>query len=61
MIEFLFETAQKIVDNVKIGLIKDEDMEKIELKLIVILAAIKDKVLEKKLSLYPDYNYGRRR
>lgn len=59
--EILFKNAQELVDKVEYGLIKDEEMEQVEQKLIILLAAIKDKVLEKKLSLYPDYNCGKRR
>lgn len=52
----LFEEAQKLIDDVDYGKIADEDMEKVEQKLTVLLAAIQDKTLRKELILLPDYN-----
>lgn len=49
----LFATAQSIVDKVEMGLIPDEQMEKTEQQLTVLLAAIQDKVLLKDLVLVP--------
>ena len=49
----LFAMAQSIVDKVEMGLIPDEQMEKTEQKLTVLLAAIQDKVLLKDLVLVP--------
>lgn len=49
----LFTIAQDLVDKVEIGLIPDDQMEKTEQKLTVILAAIQDKVLSKNLVLLP--------
>lgn len=49
----LFTMAQSIVDKVEMGLIPDEQMEKTEQQLTVLLAAIQDKVLLKDLVLVP--------
>ena len=49
----LFAMAQSIVDKVEMGLIPDDQMEKTEQKLTVLLAAIQDKVLLKDLVLVP--------
>lgn len=49
----LFTIAQDLVDKVEMGLIPDDQMEKTEQKLTVILAAIQDKVLSKNLVLLP--------
>lgn len=49
----LFAMAQSIVDKVEMGLIPDEQMEKTEQQLTVLLAAIQDKVLLKDLVLVP--------
>ena len=49
----LFETAQAIIESVEAGEFSDDEMEKIELQLTVILAAIRDKVLIKELTLMP--------
>ena len=49
----LFAMAQSIVDKVEMGLISDEQMEKTEQQLTVLLAAIQDKVLLKDLVLVP--------
>jgi len=58
----LFQAAKEIVENVENGLIPEEKMESVEKKLIVLLAAIKDKVLIKELTLTPDYdNFSRGR
>ncbi len=52
--ELLFKTAQSIVDSVEAGQVPDELMERVEQQLIVLFAAIQDKVLEKNLVLVPD-------
>lgn len=49
----LFAMAQSIVDKVEMGLIPDEQMERTEQQLTVLLAAIQDKVLLKDLVLVP--------
>ena len=49
----LFAMAQSIVDKVEVGLIPDEQMEKTEQQLTVLLVAIQDKVLLKDLVLVP--------
>lgn len=49
----LFAMAQSIVDKVEMGLIPDEQMEKTEQQLTVLLVAIQDKVLLKDLVLVP--------
>lgn len=49
----LFAMAQSIVDKVEMGLIPDEEMEKTEQKLTILLVAIQDKVLLKDLVLVP--------
>lgn len=49
----LFAMAQSIVDKVEMGLIPDEQIEKTEQQLTVLLAAIQDKVLLKDLVLVP--------
>jgi predicted heme/steroid binding protein len=54
--DVLFTIAKDIVGKVEMGLIPDEQMEKTEQQLIVILAAIQDKVLCKDLVLTPTYN-----
>lgn len=51
----LFAIAQGIVDKVEMGLIPDDQMEKIEQQLTVLLAAIQDKVLLKDLVLVPSH------
>ncbi len=51
--EKLFAAAQSIVDKVEMGLIPDDQMEKTEQQLTVLLAAIQDKVLSKDLVLIP--------
>lgn len=52
----LFDAAQKLVNDVDNGLVKDEDMERIEQQLIIILAAIQDKTLRRELILTMDYD-----
>lgn len=47
--ETLFNVAQKIINNVENGQIPDEQMERVEKQLTVLLAAIHDKVLIKGL------------
>lgn len=49
----LFAMVQSIVDKVEMGLIPDEQMEKTEQQLTVLLVAIQDKVLLKDLVLVP--------
>lgn len=49
----LFAIAQGIFEKVEMGLIPDDQMEKTEQQLIVLLAAIQDKVLLKDLVLVP--------
>lgn len=49
----LFAIAQDIVDKVEMGMIPDEQMERTEKQLTVLLAAIQDKVLSKDLVLTP--------
>lgn len=49
----LFAMAQSIVYKVEMGLIPDEEMERAERQLTVLLAAIQDKVLLKDLVLVP--------
>lgn len=51
--EILFEKAKNIMEQVENGMIAYEEMERVEQELIVILAAIQDKVLKKDLSLVP--------
>lgn len=51
--EKLFAAAQSIVDKVEMGLIPDDQMEKTEQQLTVLLAAVQDKVLSKDLVLIP--------
>ena len=50
----LFAAAQKLVDKVELGLIKEEELERVESQIIVLLAAIQDKVLDKNLILLPN-------
>ena len=52
---YLFQIAQDLIDRVESGEFSDAEMEKVEIKLIVLLAAIRDKVLLKELIKYPDY------
>lgn len=52
--DVLFKAAQQIVDNVDAGLVPDEQMERTEQQLTVLLAAIQDKTLVKELVLLPD-------
>lgn len=49
----LFEVAQELVDKVEMGLVPENEMEKVERELVVILAAIQDRVLSKNLVLTP--------
>ena len=49
--EVLFDMAQSIVDKVEMGQIPEEEMERAEQQLTVLLAAIQDKVLIKDLVL----------
>lgn len=49
----LFAIAQDIVDKVEMGMIPEEQMERTEKQLTVLLAAIQDKVLSKDLVLTP--------
>ena len=51
----LFKVAQKLVDDVEMGIIPEEQMEIIEKQLIVLLAAIRDLTLRKKLVLHPSH------
>ena len=61
----LFRTAQKLVNDVEMGLIPEEEMELVEKQLIVLLAAIKDITLRKVLIRIPNYedeqSHGRSR
>lgn len=63
--DYLFEVAQNLVERVDAGEFDDEEMEKVEGELIVLLSAIQDKVLIKELIKLPDYEqelgYGRSR
>lgn len=52
--ESLFAAAQKLVDDVEMGLIPEEQMERTEQQLTIMLAAIKDKILLKELVKIPD-------
>lgn len=52
--ETLFAAAQKLVDDVEMGLIPEEQMERTEQQLTIMLTAIKDKVLLKELVKTPD-------
>ena len=52
--ETLFVAAQKLVDDVEMGLIPEEQMERTEQQLTIMLTAIKDKVLLKELVKTPD-------
>ena len=52
--EVLFRNAQSIVNSIETNQIPDELMERAEQKLIALLAAIQDKVVEKKLILLPN-------
>ena len=47
--EEIFAAAQDLVEKVENNLIPYEQMEKVEIKLVILLAAIKDKVLVKEL------------
>lgn len=51
--EVLFDMAQSIVDKVEMGQNSEEEMERAEQQLTVLLAAIQDKVLIKDLVLTP--------
>lgn len=55
--EVLYKMASKITEDVEYGLVADEDMEKAEQKLTVLLAAIQDKVLLKMLGPITLDNY----
>lgn len=52
---YLFEIAQKLIDRVEAGEFSDEEMKEVEGELIVLLAAIHDKILIKELIKLPDY------
>ena len=52
---YLFQIAQNLIDRVEAGEFSDEEMESVERKLTVLLAAIHDKVLIKELVRLPDY------
>ncbi len=51
----LFQEAQRIVNDVDNGLIPQEQMERAEQALTILLAAIQDKTLLKDLVLTPDF------
>ena len=51
----ILKKVEEIIYQVENNLISYDDMENVEIKLTVLLAAIKDKVLVKILKLYPDY------
>ena len=38
----LFATAQKLIDKIDLGLVKEEELERVETQIIILLAAIKD-------------------
>lgn len=52
---YLFQLAQDLIDKVEAGEFSDEEMESVERKLTVLLAAIHDKILLKELVRLPDY------
>lgn len=52
---YLFELAQGLIKKVEVGEFSEEEMEKVERKLIFLLAAIQDKMLIKELIKTPDY------
>lgn len=52
--EALFGAAQKIVDSVDAGQVPDDQMDRAEQQLTVLLAAIQDKTLIKELIFTPD-------
>lgn len=54
--DVLFESAKKMVDAVEMGTVPEEQMGLVEKRLIVMLAAIQDRVLLKDLVLTPDGN-----
>ena len=56
----LYKAAEKIVTDVEMGLIPEEEMEKAEQKLTLLLAAIQDKSLRKELVLTDDSNSKKR-
>lgn len=56
----LYNVAKSLTDRVESGLASDEEMEEIELKLIVVLAAIKDVNFRKELLLTPSSQTRRR-
>ena len=43
----LFAAAQKLVDKIESGLVLEEELERVESQIIVLLAAIQDKVFDK--------------
>jgi len=53
---YLFQVAQNLIDRVEAGEFSDEEMESVERKLTVLLAAIHDKILLKELVRLPDYD-----
>lgn len=54
--DLLFETAQKLVDDIEAGSVPEEKMAFAEKKLTVLLASIQDRVLTKDLVLTPDFS-----
>lgn len=54
--DILFESAKKMVDAVELGTVPEDQMGIVEKRLIVMLAAIQDRVLLKDLVLRPDGN-----
>lgn len=50
----LFETAKDLMEKVENGLVPDEQMERTELQLFVLLASIQDRILSKDLVLTMD-------
>ena len=51
----LYNKAQSLMDKFEFGEIQEDELEKTEIMIISLLAAIQDKVLEKELVLYPDW------
>lgn len=56
--ESLFKLAEELVSDVDNGLVPDEKMGETEIKLIVLLAALKDKTLIRELILVQDQQKG---
>jgi len=52
----LFEKAKSIVEQVELGQVPDEEMDKTELHLFLLLGSIQDRVLKKDLVLTPSFD-----